>query len=281
MIRPILLYGSDFWGCLKQPKNNPIERFHLMFCKQLLGVRKQTSTDGVLQELGMLPITLYASKMAIKNWERILQEDANSLLIASHTNAMKEKLPWANNVQQLFSINGMLQTYLSKINDGEEMRNKSMANMIFRRLTDQFNQTSFGVINSSSKMKMLSILKQEPGRETYLNEVTNSKHRIAMTKLRLSGHSLEIETGRYNNTERENRLCSYCQTMGNKTIEDEMHFLVSCPMYKELRDNFLPPQIIQNNALNEEEKFIQIMTKSDTKTTANLYTRHLKIEKLI
>ena len=58
------------------------------------------------------------------------------------------------------------------------------------------------------------------------------------------------------------------QTMGNKAIEDEMHFLVSCPMYKELRDNFLPPQIIQNNALNEEEKFVQTMTKCDTKITA-------------
>ena len=53
MVRPILLYCSDFWGCLKPPSNNPIERFHLSFCKQLLGVRKQTNTVGVLLELGM------------------------------------------------------------------------------------------------------------------------------------------------------------------------------------------------------------------------------------
>ena len=25
LIKPILLYSSDFWGCLKMPKNNPIE----------------------------------------------------------------------------------------------------------------------------------------------------------------------------------------------------------------------------------------------------------------
>ena len=27
MVKPILLCASDFWGCLKLPKNNPIEGF--------------------------------------------------------------------------------------------------------------------------------------------------------------------------------------------------------------------------------------------------------------
>ena len=44
MIKPVLLYASDFWGCLKGPKSNLIENVHIMFCKHLLGVQKQTST---------------------------------------------------------------------------------------------------------------------------------------------------------------------------------------------------------------------------------------------
>ena len=43
LIKPILLYASDFWGCLKLPKNNPIENLHMMMCKQILGVQKQTT----------------------------------------------------------------------------------------------------------------------------------------------------------------------------------------------------------------------------------------------
>ena len=35
LIRPILLYASDFWGVLKMPKHNPIEILHLHVCKQL------------------------------------------------------------------------------------------------------------------------------------------------------------------------------------------------------------------------------------------------------
>ena len=56
LLKPILLYNSDFWGCLKVPVNNPIENVHMKFCKDLLGVQRQTSNIGVLLELGRMPI---------------------------------------------------------------------------------------------------------------------------------------------------------------------------------------------------------------------------------
>ena len=71
LIKPILLYCGDFWGCLKLPRNNHIENMHMMICKHLLGVQKQTTNVGVLLELGRIPLHLYASKFAVKNWERI------------------------------------------------------------------------------------------------------------------------------------------------------------------------------------------------------------------
>ena len=71
LIKPILLYSSDYWGCLKLPKKNPIETFLFKFLKELLGVQKQTSNLGVLLELGMAPISIYGKKNCIKNWERI------------------------------------------------------------------------------------------------------------------------------------------------------------------------------------------------------------------
>ena len=38
LIKPILTYASDFWGCLKLPQNNPIETLHLKVLKQILCV---------------------------------------------------------------------------------------------------------------------------------------------------------------------------------------------------------------------------------------------------
>ena len=71
LIRPILLYSSDFWGCLKLPKNNPIETLHMKICKQILGVHRQTTNIGVLLELGRMSLDLEGIKLGVKNWERI------------------------------------------------------------------------------------------------------------------------------------------------------------------------------------------------------------------
>ena len=223
LVRSILTYCSDFWGCL-QPKNNPVDKVHLMFCKHLLGVRKQTHTDGVLQELGMVPLLLHTIKSATKNWERIQQGKANSLLVTSNNYSSKENLPWAANIRFIFSSNGMMLQYLQKRNETEERRYGPITNQLIKRLTDQFHQTAFETINTSSKMKTLRMLKKVPGRESYLNEVTNSKHRCALTKLRLSAHRLEIETGRYNDTTEENRFCVICQFEGHQIVENETIF---------------------------------------------------------
>ena len=47
----ILLYARDFWRILKMPQNNPIENGMTSFCKQLIGMQKQTSNAGFLLKL--------------------------------------------------------------------------------------------------------------------------------------------------------------------------------------------------------------------------------------
>ena len=59
MIKPILLYDSDFWGCMK---NNPIENLQMLICKQQLGVHKSTTNIGLLLELGRISLEIYAVK---------------------------------------------------------------------------------------------------------------------------------------------------------------------------------------------------------------------------
>ena len=263
IVRPILLYCCDFWGCIKQPRNNPIVTFHLMFCKQLLGVRKQTCNDAVLQEIGLLPISLHITKIAIRNWERIMDKKGNTLLLASHSDAFEENLPWASNVKDIFSSNGMLETYLQKAEGRlENVECDYIEKTLLQRMTDQYNQTSFGTINSSNKLKTLKRLKSTPGRESYLKEVEISKHRVALTRLRLSSHSLEIETGRYHHTDDEERYCQYCKAHGELLVEDETHFLITCQQFNELREKFLQQNILHNNSLCNEDKATRIL--SDT-----------------
>ena len=118
-------------------------------------------------------------------------------------------------------------------------------------------------------MKTLNLLKNTPGREQYLAEVTNSKHRTALTRLRLSAHQLEIEAGRWGqHKSAEDRLCSLCQLEGDNSMEDEIHFLIRCPVYQKLRENLLPQQVLLNRNMTDEQKFVEIITKYEVKNVA-------------
>ena len=54
--------------------------------------------------------------------------------------------------------------------------------------------------------------------------------------MRLCSHSLEIEFGRYNGVDRNNRLCKLCN---QKVVESEYHFLLCCTKYDTVRKKYL------------------------------------------
>ena len=86
------------------PDNNPVENIFMSFCKQLLGVQKQTTNVGVLLELGQVPLVLLAQKKALKNWVRIVNgENCNPNTIDSYCSSISEHLPWAKNILQKLS----------------------------------------------------------------------------------------------------------------------------------------------------------------------------------
>ena len=70
--------------------------------------------------------------------------------------------------------------------------------------------------------------------EKYLN-VLFSKARNILAKFRCSAHNQMIGQGRFINVERSNRICQFCHM---NCIEDEYHFLLVCPVYRDLRQKY-------------------------------------------
>ena len=60
--------------------------------------------------------------------------------------------------------------------------------------------------------------------------------RAVVAKLRSGTLPLAIETGRYTQTPREERLCRSCNA---NLIEDEMHFIFDCEKYDDIRRQFI------------------------------------------
>ena len=73
--------------------------------------------------------------------------------------------------------------------------------------------------------------------------MSNFKYRNAITKLRTSSHDLQVEKGSHGDyiVPLELRLCQYCNT-----VEDEMHFLVSCKLFNKERSDLYARLDIQN-----------------------------------
>ena len=108
---------------------------------------------------------------------------------------------------------------------------------VIQRLYDQYFQKFYPDIRTSTKLSTYNSRKNEFVVEKYITCVTNDKHRLALTRLRCSAHKLAIEEGRFRNTDRAQRKRNICN-MG--CIENEYHFLLICPFYRDLRISIYP-----------------------------------------
>lgn len=68
--------------------------------------------------------------------------------------------------------------------------------------------------------------------QEYLTKTIPTVYVQFISKYRLSSHQLEIERGRFYNIHRNERVCKLCSL---SQIEDEFHFILICPFYKEIR----------------------------------------------
>ena len=73
--------------------------------------------------------------------------------------------------------------------------------------------------NKMGKLHYLSNILRIFKLQNYLESPLTKEHRSFLSKIRISAHSLNIETGRYNNTPREQHLCKFCPS----SVEDEKH----------------------------------------------------------
>jgi hypothetical protein len=76
---------------------------------------------------------------------------------------------------------------------------------------------------SKTKLTYYNILKQSHGYEQYLDIIRNGQARKVMTQLRSGTNDLEVEKGRRNKVQ---------------SPEDELHVLLYCSAYDELRKGF-------------------------------------------
>jgi hypothetical protein len=103
-------------------------------------------------------------------------------------------------------------------------------------------------LQSSTKLSFYNSIKTEFSWEPYLDSdcVPDFKERRSTAQIRSSAHKLNIETGRYNNTPHQDRLCDFCTSHVSShsspnpiAVESEDHFINECPHGSTIRSSFI------------------------------------------
>ncbi len=228
MVLPILLYGSEIYGAYDFKE---IDKLHIRFCKYVLGVKHQTPNYAVYGELGRYPISVLCKERAIKYWLK-LNKNFNSPTFYFYTEQLNSSnnSNWAHTMKNFIDKLGF--SYLCENFDIEMICFPSLK----QRNRDQFVQKWSETIRDMPKLNYYNRFKVTFGFEEYLSILKSECLRKNLSRFRLCSHNLEIETGRYNNTTRDNRLCRVCN---QNAIESEYHFLLCCPKYADLRSKYL------------------------------------------
>ena len=77
LVRPILAYGSEIWGPVAMQgaqstaASVAVEKLHMSFLGQSLGVRQQTSVAILMNELDRTPINLFWLRQILRFWNKI------------------------------------------------------------------------------------------------------------------------------------------------------------------------------------------------------------------
>ena len=231
LISPIFNYGSEVWGFAKADN---IERVHLQFCKKLLSVKQCTQNDFVYGELGRcsFQLTRYRNIIKILHWlEMKYVRIINNMLYNDCIN-FPNKVTWVTLLRDLLGNLGFMDVWLQQ-SVGDRVL---FLNLVKQRLTDQFIQNWNSRLNDS--IRALFHRNFSFGYKTYLDFVSVGKLRFALSRLRLSSHHLEVETGRWarsNAIPFEERRCTSCHT-----LEDEFHFVLECSRYNDSRTIYIP-----------------------------------------
>ncbi|MEW8548219.1 MAG: reverse transcriptase family protein [Candidatus Thiodiazotropha sp.] len=254
-ISPLLLYGSEIWGCLKRES---VELVHRYACKRYMCVSLKACNAAVLGDCGRFPLWIESNKRCIKYWLKILNMPDTRYVKKCYT--MLKVLDeygqnnWVSQVRQLLFSNGFGYIWIN-----QHVLNPRLFILAFvQRLRDQYLQAWYNELANSSKLCLYKSYKLSYEHEMYLSSLNIRKFRHTLSMFRTSSHSLEIEVGRHHGRPRNERFCKLCKT----GVEDEAHMLLYCPVYDSLRQKYLSPKYC--NLPNMNKFNILMSSRSET-----------------
>ena len=260
-ISPILLYGAEIWGAyggynFTNWENSTTERAHTQFLKRILGCDIHSPNLMVRAEVGKRPLLVDIISRST-SYIKHVGFNAGSLAYTALDNELSE-----HDDSNILSLSQKFTPYFNDDSNYKIPSNKIETKKV---VTSYYEAIWKEDLNAMSKADTYRSIKSFIFFEKYLSVVKNHKHRIALSRLRLTSHQLMIEKGRHQKPAlpRTERKCPFCKNC----IENECHFITTCPLYNLARINLLKSAQKNSSSFKDiptdDQKFIFMLSNED------------------
>ena len=240
-VKPIILYASEIWGLTRF---NVVESAHIFACKTFLRVSPKTPNCMVYGELGRYPLFIDSALRAVKYWfklQRCLLNRITRQAYEMDKKSFQRKLTghsyeynWVYMLKHFFDNYGFSHVWIN----GGVGNEKLFLRILRLRMIDCYRQEWSSKLSGSDRFSIYRSFKQTLEPERYFRDISLAKFRNVFVKFRLGIVDLNVNN-RYNNAANK---CPFCNS-----IETELHFLLFCHKYKELRDKYIRKHFKTNN----------------------------------
>ncbi len=230
LVAPVTDYGSAIWGFKSYSELDKVQQRALRF---FTGVHKFAPTVGYTGDMGWLSNRGRWKLNTLRFWNRLVTLDDTRLTKKIFRWDMNEhnisnKSNFCSQVKQVLCDINMKDCYSRLEPVDIDLGEKHI-------LTGEEIKWSNDV-TKFSKLDLLADIKQSFGSEKYLRIDLDRYDKSLLSQFRCGILPIEIETGRYKNLARKDRICTLCNT---GEIENQVHFALYCPVYNHLRVEFV------------------------------------------
>lgn len=229
-VHSILLYSSEIWG---MSDCSIVEAVHLQAVKRFLNLPIQSPNLMAYGETGRYPMCVNATIRAIKYWLKILKMDPSRYPHKVYKMMLftGNRDTWAEKVKLLL--------YRLNLGKAWEDQNVHMENEFLKELKTnlvaEYTHLWSDSLMRSTRYEFYRLFKLDWGQENYLIALDKKVFRDVYVQFRTGFSELFTHKYRYIPDGHNNMLCPSCY----ESDESEVHFLLECPVYKDLRDKYI------------------------------------------
>jgi hypothetical protein len=263
LIRPNLEYGAEIWGDLTWEE---AERLQLEVGRRILNVKSKSCDVFVRGELGWWTMKARRHEIQLRFLHRLLHMSDDRITKQIFLQSKQLAKQSVIDKRMKYSSNDLWYEKVKMIMNQYKIREEEMYLSNWKQIIKQkihIHEEKQWLMNLNdekqyrSKMNIYRTIKCKLEYEKYLKDERNKHGTNILSRLRSGSHFLRVETGRYDNIERENRICTFCN---ENEVDDEIHFLLKCEWHKNERE-LMWNEIQQKTNMNFKDNNISTEAK--------------------